>query len=337
MQRFQASQPRAYGAVTGRALMRNAPEDFRVDEMLGFAPTGDGEHLWVYIEKERLNTTDVALALAKLVGTRVRDVGYAGRKDRNARTRQWFSIYWPGKPAPDWRHLEVEKSGTARVMMSTRSQRKLQVGAHQANRFAIRLRDITSVGRTEIERRLCRVRDGGVPNYFGEQRFGRHQRNLQLAARWFEHGEEIRKRSMRGLVLSAARSWLFNQLLASRVQDSSWDVCLVGEWPNRGVTATAPTGPLFGAGASRTHGIPAALERHVADAYPEWCAALSRVGLKLQRRRLVCRPRSLRWHYDAAARVLDLDFCLPAGEFATTVLCELFELEDASQSALYDQ
>jgi tRNA pseudouridine13 synthase len=329
--RFERALPHAFGALTASGVLRTHPDDFRVDEVLGFKPTGDGEHLWLSVEKVGLNTADVALAIARVVGARVRDVGFAGRKDRYARTRQWFSVYWPGKRAPDWRGLEHAVDGELRVLMTTRSSRKLQVGAHQSNEFAIRLREVAAEAMVGLGQRLTTIQAKGVPNYFGPQRFGRYGNNLTLATRWFEGGEEIRKRALRGLVISAARSWLFNQVLRSRVHSQSWQTCLVGEWSTRNEDGSSvPTGPLFGAGMNRAVGLAGALEAEVAQAYPDWVAGLESLDLNLQRRRLISNPRDLKWRMDPERRTLDLRFRLPAGEFATTILQELLKVDDAS-------
>jgi tRNA pseudouridine13 synthase len=172
-----ATLPYAHGGppVTGR--IRVEPGDFRVDEELGFEPTGAGEHAFLLVEKIEANTEWVAKRLAGKAGVAPMNVGYAGLKDRHAITRQSFSVHLPGRPDPDWSALAIPG---VRVLAASRHEKKLKRGAHRGNRFRIRVRDVDG-DRGAVEQRLALIRERGVPNYFGEQRFGRDAGNIAQA------------------------------------------------------------------------------------------------------------------------------------------------------------
>ena len=129
--------PRAWGDSCGRATLKATPDDFRVTEVLDIALSGSGEHLWLLLEKRGLNTEEVARQLARAAGISLRNVSYAGLKDRQAVTRQWFSLQLPGRADPDFSALWGDQ---LRCLEQTRHQRKLQRGAHSANGFLIQLK-----------------------------------------------------------------------------------------------------------------------------------------------------------------------------------------------------
>ena len=323
------TMPTAWGAPAGTGVLRASPEDFRVAEVMAFAPTGDGEHVWLRIRKRGANTQYVAELLAEWAGVGVRDVGYAGLKDRHAVTDQWFSLYLPGRKMPPWRTLEQRDDCELNVLMATRHRKKLARGAHAGNQFEIRISDVQLDGGSRLCQLLDHIAQYGVPNAFGPQRFGINGGNLAAADRWFVDGRRPKARHQRGLILSAARSWLFNEVLAERVRAGSWRTCLVGEWATQTRAGEAiPTGPLFGRGASYAQGLPGAIENSVAKRYPQWLKGLDNAGLSLNRRRLCSVPRELTWTLHEHA--LDLSFYLPRGEYATTVLAACLELVDAS-------
>jgi tRNA pseudouridine13 synthase len=328
--------PYAHGGppVTGR--IRVEAGDFRVDEDLGFEPTGAGEHALLFVEKIEANTEWVAKRLAEKAGVAPMAVGYAGLKDRHAITRQNFSVHLPGKADPDWSALAIPG---VRVLAASRHDRKLKRGAHRGNRFRIRVRDVEG-DREAVERRLALIRERGVPNYFGEQRFGRDAGNIAQARAYFA-GTRMRKHEI-GFALSAARSLLFNAVLATRVADDSWDSALDGDvWMLAGTHSIFgpepwtvdlarrlaafdidPTGPLIGAGELRTTGLVRAIEEGAIAPYRDLADGLARAGLVQQRRalRLAVEGLAHEWESDGA---LVVELRLPAGAFATVVLREL--------------
>ncbi|MDQ3618292.1 MAG: tRNA pseudouridine(13) synthase TruD, partial [Pseudomonadota bacterium] len=210
--------PRAHGAAVLEARIRTAPEDFFVEELPGFEATGSGEHLLLTIEKRSMNTAFAAKRIAQWAGVGEMAIGYAGMKDRHAVTRQRFSVHLPRRIAPDLAllqagSLEVTAADSLRVIDHQWHAKKLPRGALAGNRFVLMLRKVHGE-REAIEARLQRIAGYGVPNYFGEQRFGRDGDNIANALAMFA-GRRVR-REQRGLLLSAARSELFNRVLAAR-------------------------------------------------------------------------------------------------------------------------
>jgi tRNA pseudouridine13 synthase len=332
----QLELPFAYGGPPLRGVMRATPEDFFVDEDLGFEPDGAGEHAFVRIEKRGANTEWVARQLARLAGVGPNAVSYAGMKDRHAVTRQTFSIHLPGRPDPDWGSLQHPEF---RALDCRRHSRKLKRGAHKANMFRIVLRDVGG-DRVAAETWLARIAAGGVPNYFGEQRFGRGGDNLERARAMFA-GRRV-QRHEQGLLLSAARSYIFNRVLAERVDAGNWNQGLDGEvWmlagshsifgPEPATPELAarlasgdidPTGPLWGAGALRSSGDVAKIEQEVAARDDDLVRGLVACGMRQERRALVMRPSDFAatWLSECA---LQLSFSLNKGLYATVLIREI--------------
>ena len=196
-----------------------------VEEVLPFTPDGEGEHALLYVEKRGLNTADVTRMLARIAGVAERDIGFCGLKDKHAQTSQWFSVGLAGKPEPDWLSLDQPQ---VRIIVAQRHRKKLRRGVHRSNRFALRLRDLGG-DRESLEGRLQAVSRDGVPNYFGPQRFGINGENLNRAQAWFAGTGPSPRRQKRSFYLSAARSFLFNELLAQRVSADSWQEPLAGD------------------------------------------------------------------------------------------------------------
>lgn len=347
---MSATPVRAHGAPALRARLRATPEDFVVAELDAFEASGAGEHLLLTIEKRGMNTAFAAKRIAQWAGVTESAIGYAGLKDRHALTRQRFSVWLPKKVAPDIAALGVDPDSAERgerlVVLDARwHSRKLPRGALAGNRFELTLREV--VGDVEaIDARLRAMAERGVPNAFGEQRFGRGGDNVAKALAMF--GGRRVAREERTHLLSAARSELFNRVLARRVADGSWDRGLDGEvWALDGSRSVFgpepwndalaerlarfdihPSGPLWGRGALRTQGEARALEE-AALADDDALAlrdGLERAGLEQERRALRLRPDALAWTWPEAG-VLRLAFGLPPGAYATTVLAELGELD----------
>lgn len=219
--------PRAWGEPIARGVIRQQPEDFVVEELLGFEPSGAGEHLWLHLRKRDWNTQDLALWLSRSARLPLRAVGVSGLKDRLAVTSQWFSLHLPGKPDPEF-VVAGEWPEGVECLQAVRHSRKLNRGTHRANRFRLAVRALRDG--EDLEDRLKRVAEQGVPNYFGVQRFGRESRNSERGAAWLRgEGEAPRKQQMRGFWLSAVRSELFNAVLAERVRRGVWNRYLDGD------------------------------------------------------------------------------------------------------------
>lgn len=342
-----------WGAVLGSARLKAMPEDFVVEEVLGFAPDGQGEHLWLWVEKRGLNTEQVVQAVAAALNLPPRQVSYAGLKDRQALTRQWLSVHWPG--GGDWTQDTSLHSDGFRVLAQSRSQRKLRQGAHAGNRFEILLRQVTAP-RPQVDERLQQLALRGAPNHFGLQRFGWQQDNIARGLALLTQRQQGRRRRpgvRESLWLSAVRSALFNQVLDRRVRDGSWDQYLPGDVLQLDgrhsffvPTGTDPddlarlsaqtlhvTGPLPGAGRHVVTDAVARLEAEVLAPWSDAVAALTALDVPHQRRALRVRVGDLRWQW-LSDETLQLGFVLTAGAFATGVLSSVFSLDEESPHAL---
>jgi tRNA pseudouridine13 synthase len=328
--------PRAYGTPPLKAELRRTPDDFRVDEILGYDADGEGEHALLWVEKRGANTDWVAKELARFAGVPPLNVGYAGLKDRHAVTRQAFTVQLPGKADPDWSAFPHED---VKVLAATRHKRKLKRGALRGNRFVLVLRDVNG-DKARAEEVLHAIGTRGVPNYFGEQRFGREGGNIAQARAMFA-GRRV-DRDKRSMLLSAARSHIFNGVLAARAERDAWDKPLEGEiWSLAGSrswfgpepfdeTLAArlaqgdihPSGPLWGDGEPPTTAEAGDLERGIAAANNDLVEGLAKARMEQERRPLRLMPKDLRWRWLDDA-TLELAFELPAGAYATVVAREL--------------
>jgi len=326
------------------AILRAAPEDFVVEEQMPFILSGTGEHLWLKVRKRGLNTEQVAKLLARMAGVTRREVGYAGMKDRHAVAMQWFSLYLPGRADPDWGALPDGMT----IVEASRHTRKLKTGALSGNRFEIVLRDCQG-DRPAVLQRSVEIRTRGVANYFGEQRFGHGGGNIAEARAMFAGQNKRVDRKQGGIYLSAARSYLFNEVLAKRVLAGTWDVAMDGDAMILNGTRSFfvpevvddiirrrlaegdihPSGPLWGRGELPTRAATRALEQAVADKHPDIARGLEQAGLDQERRALRVIPQDLQaeWLDDTSLR---LSFGLPAGTYATALIRELAVYTTAS-------
>jgi tRNA pseudouridine13 synthase len=316
---FSLDFPYAYGNPDATADFRVEPEDFHVEENLGFQPIGEGEHVFLHIWKRGENTAWVAEKIAELAKVKVMDVGYCGRKDRHAVTTQWFSVYLPIKESePDWMLLN---SDSIKIVAASRHSHKLRRGDHETNRFVICLRNLMCGDKSAFEQKLENILAQGVPNYYGEQRFGRNANNLPDANALLVDGKRFNDKQKRSLILSAARSYLFNQVLAARVLANNWQVLLNGE------PESFPSAPLWGRGRSAATEDAMALEMEAMEPWLEWRNGLEHVGLSQERRALMLKPDAASWRW--IDTTLEISFALGSGEFATTILRELTLLHSA--------
>ena len=331
--------PRAYGLPLARGTLRAQPEDFVVEEDLGFGASGTGQHVLLKVRKRNANTQWVARELARLSDCHPRDVGYAGLKDRRSVSIQWFTVPRSRLSAEAWcavREPEFE------VLEAATHSRKLPRGALAGNRFVIRVRNLLMASGTDpaaFAARLAEIQRAGVPNYFGPQRFGRDGGNITRIA----DGLATLRAPERGFVLSAARSLVFNGVAAARVADGSWRGLEVGDVANldgRGsifavdaIDASLiarcealdihPTGPLWGRGLPETRGRAHELEMRIATEFSQAADLVAAAGMDQERRALRLAVRDLRCDFEPEAIVLR--FRLSRGSFATTVLREIVD------------
>jgi len=363
---------RVYEKMPVMASFKQQPEDFIVAEHIAFELTGEGEHCWLYVQKKLLNTDDVALKLAKFAGVKSLAVGYAGLKDKVGVTSQWFSVQLPGLEAPDWSQLESEN---LQVLHSTRHSRKLQRGALSHNTFTIRLRDVSSLEKNLdafalLEQRCQQVALSGVPNYFGLQRFGRGLNNLNAAVKMFMPTDDRDKdnrqrddsredkdspnqnkrrkkkklsRHQRSLYLSSARSWMFNHILSTRIENGSWNTRLAGDvFQLNGKSACFvddadesldlrlqqfeinPTGVLWGDGDIMAQSECLLLEQNIIDQFPVFRDGLVDARVDVKRRALRLQPVNLEGQQQEGDFIVS--FQLPPGAYATVVLDEIVDI-----------
>lgn len=312
---------RAYGAPLFTAAIRGAPGDFRVSEVLGWELTGEGEHDYLRVRKISANTEWVARQLARHADVPARDVGYSGLKDRHAETTQWFSV--PRWHAPDWPALAVQG---VEILDLRRHNRKLRRGAHRANAFRIVLRGGALERHAEaLGERLALIRQQGVPNYFGEQRFGRDGGNVELAQAWAA-GRRL-PRHKRSLAISTMRSLFFNEQLDARVRAATWNKLLPGDKAN-----LDGTGSVFDVSEVDDTLQPrlAAMDIHPAGVLAgggsglgseSWRAALDKARVEEGWRSFRLVVRDLDWLPGSDA--VTVSFSLGRGAFATSVLREI--------------
>jgi tRNA pseudouridine13 synthase len=334
--------PRAHGMPLASGIIRAAPEDFIVEEDLGFAPAGTGQHVLLKIRKRDANTQWVAKSLGRTARCRPFDVGYAGLKDRRAVALQWFSVPRSAVTLEQWKTVTGDGF---EIVEAHEHTRKLPRGALAGNRFLIRIRGM-SVEDAALRTRLEEIGRLGVPNYFGAQRFGREGGNLSRIP------DDIRdlRPPERGFVLSAARSLVFNAVAAHRVREGTWNRMEAGDianldsrgsvFPVDGVDEAIsnrcaaldihPTGPLWGRGVPTSRDRVAMMETTVAAQFPRECSLVEQAGMEQERRALRLAVRDLEWQREPDGAVF-VAFKLTKGSFATTVLREIVDSEGGGE------
>ncbi|GKT12790.1 MAG: tRNA pseudouridine13 synthase [Thiomicrorhabdus sp.] len=302
--------------ITG--VYKVVAEDFIVEEQIAYELSGEGEHLWCWVEKRGENTDWVLQQLAKWAGVSPSKVGIAGQKDRHAVTRQWFSIQLPGLINPQESDFKV---ANVAILKTIRHQRKLQTGGLSGNRFTLNIRNLSG-GEDLIQvlqKRLTSIKTHGVPNYFGEQRFGIHGRNIKQGIKFLAGGLAKVKRNQKSMYLSAIRSWMFNELLSKRLALHNWNKLVKGdvlqlEGSNKWFLEDAstdlssrvaqldlhPTGALYGKGELPTEGSALAIEKEIAGLYQAWITGLECYGVNQDRRALRVLPVDFEWQWLAS-------------------------------------
>ena len=335
------------------ADIRSETEYFQVDEQLPFEVDGSGGHVWLKIQKKGINTDWLAGELATFAGVAQVAIGYAGLKDRHAITTQWFSINLEGHTEPDWSEFETEN---IKIIEQTRHGKKLKRGVLAGNHFKLRLTALQGEQSTWQEN-LQQVQQQGVPNYFAEQRFGHQLGNLYRAEHWFSTGKAPKKRNQKSIYLSAARSWLFNLVLAERIQKENWNQALLGDVMLLAGTKASSfivdelsddlnnrlsemdihvTGPLWGRGRASVHSDSLIEEEQVLAEWQDWQQGLEKAGLSQERRSLRLFPADFKWQF-MDKNQLELEFFLPAGCYATAVMRELAVITDAYQRNYHNE
>lgn len=304
-----------------KAVIKAQPEDWRVNESLGWPFTGCGEHRYLYIEKRNMNTAAVAAELVRRYAVRPQDVGYAGLKDKCAVTRQWFSVTTPDDLVEDEFKQPVVNGEDQYFccLESGRHLRKLRRGEHHRNDFIVRLG-------CDLDLALPLMPKLAQPfaNYFGPQRFGSD--NLAAAKSWLVDRQPRRvTKARRGLYLSVARSYLFNLIAAARVQQGCEGAAVSGDLPGQLVAS------LWGRGRSPFTDQALAIENAAVHQEQALCLGLEMAGVNRGLRPLLVQPSNFSFAQHPAKAILELSFGLPPGAYATVMLQRCFEVKDQSR------
>ncbi|MCP4546147.1 MAG: tRNA pseudouridine(13) synthase TruD [bacterium] len=303
-------------------------DSFYVEEIPLYTPSGEGEHLYLWIEKRDIDTPTLVRRLASHLGISDRDIGWAGRKDRRAVARQWLSL--PNAAANGERDFGDENFT---VLARGRHGNKLRLGHLRGNRFRLLLKGEASP--EQLAPSMASLAAEGMPNYFGFQRFGKNQDN-HLAGRFLlERGGRLKgRRNM--FLLSAYQSALFNQVVLGRLGelngvregDLAWlhakGAVFTVEAPDLDTARCAtleisPSGPLPGRKMSRPTGPAAELEDALL-ASSGWQESFA-VALRGGRRPLRVPVGEPVLHQVTGG--LELSFTLPSGSYASVLLAEL--------------
>lgn len=322
------------------ALLKAECADFVVKENLGYEMSGDGEFVAVKVRKTDCNTLFVGEKLAQFVGISDRNMGYAGLKDRKAVTEQWFCLQMPGQPTPDFSQFQLEG---VEILEVTRHNRKIRTGSLDGNHFEILLRGAKETD--ELKERLENLKKFGFPNYFTEQRFGRDGHNLTQALRWATGEIKVKDRKKRSFYLSAARSEVFNLVVSERIDLQLAQQVLRGDIlqlqgshscfqadENEDLNALQVrleqqdillTAPLIG---EQNH--PATdIENQIVGQHHVLLKLMAQERMKAARRPILMQAQDLRWAFTEEG--LKLYFYLPAGSYATALVRELVNVEEA--------
>ena len=337
------------GAPSARAKLKVVAEDFKVVEQLGFPLTGSGEHLMLRIRKRGENTSFVANELAKVCGVKSRDIGWAGLKDRHAVTEQWLSVYLPKSDGIDFSGF-LTQYPHIEILEQTRHNKKLKAGDLSGNQFELRLMEVTDTA--AVIERLTAIKTSGVPNYYGSQRFGRNGNNVSEARRWGKENVRSRNQNQRSLLLSAARSWIFNRIVSKRIDQNEFDQPISGdiveingthvafnsEEESKLKLAIENGNASISAALAGDNSLPSTeqclvLEQSILDDEADLMALIRNNRMRHDRRAIRLMPENLTWQVDNNAVVVR--FALPAGGYATSILREV--VEEIPHERVFDQ
>jgi tRNA pseudouridine13 synthase len=350
-----------------RGRIKSAPEDFVVEEIPAYEPSGEGTHLFLRFEKKNLTTDAAVRIITKALGIEMRDVGIAGMKDKVAVTTQWVSVPAPPKAADLEERAKALVLDNIRVFDAKRHANKLKTGHLKGNRFDIVVRDVDAEAVASVLASMDRFGTEGVPNAFGVQRFGKEGDNAERARAWLTGKERApNDPRLRRFHFSALQSAVFNAVLDARIADGTWNQPVLGDLLKKEDTGgifvctdvqvdreradrgeLCPTGPIVGARMRSAEGDVKALEDRIAAPFLE--------GVDLERARSLGEGtrRALRLRVTACSvaevmnsksvsgadevdnreqpRSLRVQFVLPKGAYATTVLANAFDVIDASR------
>lgn len=328
--------------------IRTALEDFQVEERPLYLPCGEGEHLYVRITKRGLSTPDLVRRLSSSLGIKAQTIGVAGLKDARAVTTQMVSLQ--GIRPEQMTSLKMDNTILSLQVLGHHRNR-LRTGHHAGNHFRLVIRNVADHAAESVQAILQQLNARGVPNYFGPQRQGKRGDNYEVGAALLHEAQrrERMNRAQRIWYLNAYQSFLFNRMLAKRIDQI--DRIFVGDWAMKQANGAcflvedaekeqlradrfeiSPTGILFGSRVSWASGEPGRIEEAVSvDAgttKEALIAAAKTCGFRGERRPFRVPLAELEWAlYDD---VLTLSFSLPPGAYATSVLRELMKAQPAN-------
>lgn len=316
--------------------LKAIPEHFQVEEVLPYAPCGAGEHVFVKLRRAGWNTADAAAALGEVFGLKGPDIGWGGRKDKNAVTTQTFSLRLP----MDLPLTAVEdrlRSLPFEVIELQRHGNKLKIGHVAANRFRIVVSGVGPQADARAAAIAAALKSGGVPNYYGEQRFGHQFRNLDRAAALVRRGKAYSKKE--AFIVSALQSALFNCWLIERIGCGRFRTLLQGDVVRKTDTGglfivddldeaaqrfeagrIVYTGPIFGYKMMRAAGQAGDCEKELLERFGLAPAAFKPLRATGSRRAAMILLHDLA--FKPVPQGMEFTFTLPAGAYATTVLRE---------------
>src|SRR5262245_14414162 len=336
----------ALPGVGGRIKVQ--PEDFEVEEIPAYEPSGQGDHLFLWVQKRDVGAEYFTRQVAKRLGLAPGDVGTAGLKDRRAVTRQWVSV-----PATAEARLANLDGDGVRALRVSRHANKLRPGHLRGNHFRVLIRDVPADAGDRATPILDRLRRDGLPNFYGPQRFGRGGETARLGLELLRRERtHVRSGFLRKLALSAAQSLLFNDYLGRRLTDGLLRTVLAGDvmakWPAGGMFVardvaieqgrfdareTVHTGPMFGRKMFAADGLAAEREAATlrdAGLSTEAFAGFGKLMQGTRRHNLI--------YVDDVVAVrepdgLRLTFTLPSGSYATVVLREVMKTDIEDEGA----
>ncbi|MCK3655334.1 tRNA pseudouridine(13) synthase TruD [Pasteurellaceae bacterium Macca] len=314
--------------------------DFIVKENLGYELSGEGEFVVVKVRKTDANTLFVGEKLAQFAGIAAKNMSYAGLKDRHAVTEQWFSLHLAGKETPDFSAFQLDG---VEIIEVTRHNRKIRIGSLAGNYFELLLRGVSK--NQEILDRLHHLQNGGFPNYFTEQRFGRDGHNLTQAERWAKGEIQVKDRKKRSFYLSAARSEIFNRVVSSRLEkgllhqvlandsmqlagSNSFFVAQEAELESLNKRLNLGdilhTAPLVGDKSAEL--IANEDEKAIILQHQALLDLMAKERMSPARRGMIAKAENFHWQFEEEG--LRLFFSLDAGSYATALVREVIKVEE---------
>jgi tRNA pseudouridine13 synthase len=323
-------------------LTRVTDDDFRVEEIPLYEPSGAGEHLHLTVEKTGRTTQEVAREIGKALGVRERDVGTAGLKDKRGVTVQRMSFATQIAPEE-----ALKLAGTGfRVLAAARHGNKLRTGHLRGNRFRVVVRGVAPLG-VEKARAVCaRLRTLGAANLFGAQRFGKYGDNAELGRAILRREKVVRDRFLRRMALSAVQSEVFNACLAARIRDGLFSTAIAGDVlrkretgglfvcadpaadaPRVAAGEVDPAGPLPGHSLFAAQGEALKRELAILDEARLDPASFAVGGGEMEGARRPYRIPVDELRVDGESETVVLSFALPRGSYAASVLREVMKTD----------